>query len=222
MADNDITAQSEAQPEVVAEAAVLAEPVADGYGTITAAINTVITRVCPPKKGFYSRVNGLQYDNGATEHTLTMMVMIKKVKVASEAAKTQAVLVVDALPTNYDGSAFAADDWLIVVDELGIYGAYKIASVSGLSITITTSVGSAGASGFVNKIPKGAFVWLMGAPADHSTRQYKMKASAVTTFPESRSGYCTSPGQNEPLLIHSDNTTAAAKWTYLNFSNVKL
>lgn len=219
--EEDVSPQSEATGEAATAAAADAAP-GDGYGSATAAADTVVVRVFPPKPGRLTRVNAWIYDNGATAHTITMLVPIQKVQSSTDAAAAQAVIKLKENPTNLSGLAIAANDWLVVKDEKGIFGAYRVSSVSGLSITIATSIGAAGASGFVNKILADTPVWYFGAPSEHATRQYTMKASVVTTMPYTESGWATSPAKNEPIIMHDNNATAAGIIVGVSYSNPKV
>jgi hypothetical protein len=221
-ADIDTSPQSEAQPDAVGVAAAVAETPGDGYGSITASFGTELLRVCPPKAGRFTRVHSTVYDCGSTAHTLTMMVPLDKTQVASDAASGQAVIKLKKAPVDAGGTKIAASDYIVVKDETGIFGVYKVASVSGLSITITTSVGSADGSGFVNKVLADAAVWFYGTASDHSKRQFTMKASTVTTLPDAINGWATSPGKFEPVVIHSDNSTAAGILVAVSYSNPKI
>jgi hypothetical protein len=223
MADDiDTSPQSEAQPEAVAAAAAVAETPGDGYGSITATLGTELLRVCPPKAGRFTRVHSTVYDCAGTAHTLTMMVPLDKTQVATDAAAGQAVIKLKAAVADASGTKIAANDYIVVKDETGIFGVYKVASVSGNSITISVSIGSADGSGFVNKVLADAAVWFYGTAADHSKRAFTMKASTVTTLPDATNGWCTTPSKFQPIVIHSDNSTAAGTLVAVSYSNPRI
>lgn len=209
---------SEAQPDAEGGRSASSTP-GDGYGSKTTSAGTEFMRVAPPKAGAYTRINSLIYEAGATAHTVTMMVPIRKVKVATDAAAGQAVIRLSAVPVDLDGNKIAANDFLVVKDEAGIFGAYKVASVSGNSITITTSVGSADGSGFVNKVLANSAVWFYGATGDHPDRQITMKASTITTLPDAANGWATTSGRFEPIIVHSNNATNAGTLVAVSYSN---
>ena len=221
-ADIDTSPQSEAQPDSVGVAAAVAETPGDGYGSITASSGTELLRVCPPKQGRFTRVHSTVYDCSTTAHTLTMMVPLDKTQVATDAAAGQAVIKLKKAVADAGGTKIAANDYIVVKDEAGIFGVYKVSSVSGTSVTIATSIGSADGSGFVNKILADSAVWFYGTAADHSKRAFTMKASTVTTLPDAINGWCTSPGKFEPVVIHSDNSTAAGILVAVSYSNPKI
>lgn len=221
-ADTDTTPQSEAQPDAVAAAAAVVETPGDGYGSITASSGTELLRVCPPKAGRFTRVHSTVYDCSTTAHTLTMMVPLDKTQASTDAAAGQAVIKLKKAPVDASGTKIAANDYIVVKDEAGVFGVYKVASVSSLSITITVSVGSADGSGFVNKVLADAAVWFYGTAADHSKRAFTMKASTVTTLPDAVNGWCTSSAKVEPIVIHSDNSTAAGTLVAVSYSNPRI
>ncbi len=217
--DNDLSPQSEAQPDIVSPEANAAESPGDGYGSLTNTAGTPTVRVCPPKIGYFTRVTSWIYDNAATAHTVTPMVPLEKCLVSTDAAAGQAVIKFDHIPTNTAGAKIASGDWFVVKDEAGIFGSYLVSSVSALAVTITASRGSADGSGFVNKIPAGRIIWYFGSPTtDHAKRGYTMKASVVTTMPPGN--WCTTPNKHEPILVHDDNGTNAGTLTALSYANV--
>lgn len=223
MADKtDVTPQSEAQPDAVGVAAAVAETPGDGYGSLTASSGTELLRVCPPKANRFTRVHSWIYDCGGTAHTVTLMVPVARVKVLTDAAAGQAVVKMSQAPVGTTGAKIAANDYFVVKDESGVFGAYRVNAVSGTSITIDVSIGSADSSGFVNKLIAGSFIWFFGATSLHSKRQFTMKASTVTSMPDASNGWATSPGKNEPILVHSNNATAAGTLVGLSYSNPKI
>ena len=222
MADTGISPETEAQPDAVTAAAAVAETPGDGYGSQTQTAGTEILRVCPPKAGRFTRVHAWVYDNGATAHTLTLMVPLDKTQVASDAAAGQAVIKLKKAPVDASGNKIAANDYIVVKDENGIFGVYKVASVSGTSVTITASIGAADGSGFVNKILADSAVWFFGTTADHDKRNFTMKASAVTTMPDAINGWATSPNKFEPIVVHSNNATNAGILVGVSYSNPKI
>lgn len=187
----------------------------DSWGTTTASADTAIAVVAPPREGRFTKIKRVLYENGATVHTLTCMVSQKEVAVVTEAAAGQAVVKFSNIPTLLDSAIFAAGDFFVVQDELGIFGAYIVTSISSNSVTITASVGSAGASGFTNKILADSPVWIVGAPADHPKRQYRMKASGDTEYFD----LATSPNVNQPIVVHSNNITAQGYIKQMTYEN---
>lgn len=178
-------------------------PLNDAYGTITQAANTVITRVIPPNPDGRSCVGSLQYEAAATAHTLSLMTTIDTVTASSDAASGQAVLPISRNPVTPDGTLVAANDWFIVQHEDGTWNAYMVSSVSGLNITMTANL--------TGKVLAGSRVHFMGAPADHSLRQFTMKASTTYKFDagDFRIRMATGSAKNTPILVHSNNATNA-------------
>lgn len=221
MADTvDTSPATEAQADVAGpEQAAAAESPGDGYGSATAAAGTEILRVCPPKLGRYTRVVSAQYDCGSTSHVLTLMVTLDRVQVSTDAEAGQAVIKFNKAPVDSSGNKIAANDYFVVKDEMGIFGVYRVNAVSGLSITIDASIGTAGASGFTNKVLAGRNVWFVGAAADHAARQFTMKASTVNQLPHVPTGYATSPAAFEPIVVHSNNATNAGILSFVTYSN---
>lgn len=217
--DIDTSPQSEAQPDAQGPDQVVAESPGDGYGSISNTAGTPNVRVCPPKLGRFTRIHTWLYDNAATAHTVTLMVPLERVLVSTDAESGQAVIRLNKMPIDSTGNLAAASDWIVVKDEQGIFGAYRISSISGLAVTIAVSIGTADGSGFTYKVPAGNVVWFFGAPADHAKRQYTMKASVVTSMPPAASGWATTPNSHEPILVHDDNGTNAGTIVGVNFSN---
>ena len=196
----------------------------DCYGSITATAATPLLRVAPPKFGLRTSVDWLQYDNlAAAVQTLTMMVRQDWTKVAAVAAAGQAVINVEDALYGVDGGIIAADDYIITQNKDGVFVAYKVTSVANLTaITITASIGDATGSGVGVEILPGAGVFFMGAPADHAKRQYTVKASTLQDFAPPGGGLCVTPGDNEPILIHSGNGTTAGYMTGPRYTHPKI
>lgn len=198
--------------------AIEAQPVNDSYGSLAGTNDVEMVRVIPPRSGLRARIAGFQYLPGATAHTITVMPALAAAVVASEAAAAQAVLSVTNIPTSpFNSGLLAAADWLCVMDENGSWGGYKIASISGNDITVVVSVGEAGASGFSEKIPKDGTVYFHFASGDHPNRQFLTVASTLFTINGENSAGGSALGDNEPILIHSPNTTNAGNLKWVNF-----
>lgn len=186
-------------------------PLNDSYGSLTQTAGTEITRVIPPNPDGRGCVGNFRYEAAATAHTLTMMTTIMTVKCASDAASGQAVLALDQMPVTPDATIVAAGDWFVVQHEDGTWNAYKVSSVSGLNITMTGN--------FSGKVKAGSSVHFMGAPADHSLRQFTMKASTTTEFDagDFRIRAATGSAKNTPVLVHSNNATNAGTLYWLSY-----
>lgn len=179
----------------------------DCFGTQTQTAGTIITRVVPPVAGARSCIGWFSYDCSTTAHTLTFLVAIDEVAVSSEAASGQAVVNINRVPTSADGSVIANTDFFVLQHEAGDWAVYKVSSASGLAITMTANLSQ--------KVLKSSRAFFMGQPSDHSLRQFTMLASKVTTFigADFRVRACTSALPDSPILVHSDNATAAGYLT---------
>lgn len=193
----------------------------DGFGSSSIAFGTEIVKACPPRPNRYTRVYGWHYNCGGTAHTVTVMVSLSSTTTPGAAAG-QAVINLDALPTDPAGAPLAAGDFIVVKDIQGIFGVYKVASLSGTAVTVTTSVGNADSSGFVYAIPAGRTVWHFGAPGDHAKRQFATIASAFHYYGNDIVGVGTATGVGEPVVVHSNNATATGYLYGPYYGNVAL
>jgi hypothetical protein len=204
-AELDVSPASEAAGSLLTDAA--AQVPGDGYGSSTIAFGTEVVKVIPPKAQRHTRIDGFGYECGATAHTVTVMVPLQKVKVATDAAAGQTSITLDVAPTDTSGAVPAANDFIVVRNEYGIYDVYKVASYSARVIVVTVSVGSADSNGVITKIEADTPVWFFGGTADHVKRQFRTPASAYTPFTPPN-GICTTPNVYEPVIVHSNNATA--------------
>lgn len=186
------------------------KPLNDCYGSLTQTAGTEITRVIPPCDEARSCVGAFAYLPAATAHLLTMMTAQAESIVATDLAAAGTVLSVGDNPALWDGVVSAASDWVILQYEDLSWNAHKISSVSGKALTIS-AVGK--------KVLANTKVFFMGAPADHSARQFQTVASTLFTFPggEFRQRAATSSKKASPILFHSPNTTNAGSSQYLAF-----
>lgn len=184
----------------------------DAYGTKTAAAGTEFTRVIPSRPGLRARASGFIYTAGTTAHTLTFMVTLDQTSIASEAASGQAVIVASRVPTAPDGSSLAAGDWVIVAHEDGVWTDYKVTSISGFNITLTANL--------AKKVLKDSALFFMGAPADHDGRAFTILASQTLSMYGADNKLCaaTAMVDNQPILVHSNNITAAGYLQWLGYT----
>lgn len=176
----------------------------DCFGTQTQTAGTIITRVVPPQiGGVRACIGWYSYDCSTTAHTLTFLVPVDEVAVASDAASGQAVVNINRVPTSADGSVIANTDFFVLQHEAGDWAVYKVSSAAGLAITMTANLSQ--------KVLKSSKAFFMGQPSDHPLRQFTMKASTVSQFigGDFRIRACTTPLVAQPILVHSDNSTAA-------------
>jgi hypothetical protein len=174
-----------------------------GYQTATA--DTLINCLVPPKEGLYTRITTLVYTSGTTAHTLTVLRALGKTYLAAEAAASQAVLTLREQPVS--GNSVAANDYLVWQNTDGSYTFGLVSSASGLTITMGSSLSKAAAAGRP--------VWMMGVLADTHPKdgfahpQLRGVASTRVTWADDVAGVVQSVGANEPLLVQSNNATAA-------------
>ena len=189
---------------------VMGNPVNDCYGSLTAAIATEITRIIPPHSEGRACVGNFAYLPAGTAHLLTIMVTVEETIVSSDAAASQAVVPFANLPESYDGGQIAAGDWVILQHEDGTYGAYKVSSLSGKNVTMSSNL--------TMKVLQNSKVFFMGAPGDHVNRQFQTVANTLFTFIASdfriRAG---TSKKGTPILFHSPNGTAAGSLQYLSY-----
>jgi hypothetical protein len=186
----------------------------DAYGTKTATAGTAIVRVVPPRSDKRAVVWTLRYKNSTTEHTLTVMVAMANTTLTTEAASGQAVINLTAQLTATDGSVLAANDYVAVQHEDGSWDGYKVSSISGLAVTLATNL--------AKKVLKTSAVFMMGAPGasgDHPDRVYTLEASETMTL-GGEYGVGTADKNNQPILIHVDNITAAGKLQWVSYGYV--
>lgn len=189
---------------------IVGQPVNDCFGTKTAAAGTAFTRLAPPKSGARTITGTFTYDCGATAHTVTFMTAQDKTTVGSEAASGQAVVAVSGGLVGADGGVITANDYVVVQYEDGSWGELIVSSVSGLNLTMTASL--------TKKITKGTKIFMMGVASDHTDRQWIMKASTQYTYPggDTRARSATSALPEQPILVHSNNSTAQGYLTCLS------
>jgi hypothetical protein len=180
-------------------------------GRATATAGTAFTALCPPRRGLKTRINHLSYNCGGTAHTLTVMRELARTTVNAVAAAGQAVvqLVVDPGTLITPARVLAAGDYLVfeLPNQQGaaafLVGVVSSVAASGsnLNVTLTANLPTGG-------LTKGAVCWMMGVAADLHP-QYLLAASAVTTLSEALAGFVGARLSYSPLLLYSNNITAA-------------
>ena len=103
----------------------------------------------------------------------------------------------------------AGSDYVVVKHTDGTYGVYIVSSVSSLTVTLTTNLSKA--------VDSGAPVYKMYELARPATGKgfpaqvFKPAASALTSLGSESADMAVaeSPNKSEPLVVHSDNATAA-------------
>lgn len=202
------------------------------YGKLTQTAGTIITRLIEPKVNAVTRLTSLWYTCSTTAHTLTVMRPFGVTTFTAAAAASQAVVNIARDPGTYSAfftatptvanNILAGSDFVVYQMADGTFALDTVASVSALAVTLTTNLGTGG-------VAAGGKLWWYGIITDTSPHdgkahpQYTLAASVVTKLGtdagESISGWFESvPGalgsglespQNQPLICHSGNATAA-------------
>jgi hypothetical protein len=194
----------------MAETMILEAP-GGTFGKKTETAGTAIVRVIPPKPVRQARVRALWYDNAGTAHTITLMRPLSSstASVAADAGQTD-ITVNSALP-DAGGNPPAAGDLVIFKDVTGAWDYGEVSSYSNLVITLTANLTS--------QIPAGNTIYFMGAPADHADEgQFPAKASVRTVL---ENILFTTVNTNQPILVHSNNGTAAGTLEMVTFDYPK-
>lgn len=196
---------------------------------ITQTAGTVINRLVPPKLGMLTVVSSLVYNCSTTAHTLTILKPIGKTTFTAAGASGQAVVNVLANPgptgdgttgsaaNNYypqgvTANALAASDLVAIREQDGVTRLYTISSISSLAFTLTANL--------VAGVAAGDDLWHFGITTDtdpstgdaHET--ILVVASTINKFgaaDDPSFGVTASFRVDEPILIQSNNTTAAGE-----------
>ena len=191
-----------------------------GVGSVTATAGTAFTAVIPPGGSRdKTRITKLAYTSGGTAHALNILKCQHKTAATSAANASQADIVLDDVSTvnEMDGGTttetLAASDWLVIKHADGSFGAYSVSSISGSTVTL--------ASNLVKAVEAGAPVYKMyetSRPASGKgfpAQVLRPTVSVTTTFgSENVEAAVAVSNFGEPLLIHSDNPTAAGTLLY--------
>lgn len=183
-----------------------------GYKRVTQTAGTVITRLIEPAmRGAKTRLTQLSYVSGGTQHTLTILKALARTTVtAVQAASDTAVSVASKA---FRGDTVAASDYIVIQHNDGTFGAYLVSSVTNLTFTIPSLAAA---------LAIGNFVWILGATGEAEHVVLSPLVSALTRYQDSLGGIACSgyrsvsggtvyqrSGNDDPLLIHSNNATAA-------------
>ncbi len=194
------------------------------YGKITQTAATVIVKLVEPFPSCVSRITGIRYRVGANDHIITVMRPLNRVTFAADAAASQAVVSLSADPGVYNtngtlataNNVIAASDYVVYQAADGTFVLDTVASGTGTAPTLTTNLPTGG-------VKKGDPLWFFGIVTDTNpndalahTRFNALASSVVTFGRDDQLG--TIPdhkylklgnGCFQPLIIHSDNVTAA-------------
>lgn len=178
---------------------------------LTATAGTVISALMQARSYLKSWIAEIQYTAGTTAHTITIMKpQGLPVKLTAAAASGQSVIALSALPTvASSGRALAANDTVVLQqpDNSQVIGV--VSSVSGLNVTLNANL--------ANALNSGAKVWFYGLATDGHA-QVSAPASATTKFGSDTTfvGVAGADRENEPIIVQSNNATAAGTFVQIN------
>lgn len=196
----------------------LASPVVRGrfsYKRVTQTAGTVITRLIDPKLvGAKTNITQLMYVSSTTQHTLTILKPLARTTASAAALAAATSLLVTS--NAFRGDTIAASDYIVVQHSDGTFGAYLVSGVGGTgNLTLTIPALTAA-------VAAGGFVWIMGATGEAEHIVFSPPVSTTTRYQDSVSGIASSgyrtvtggtvysrSGNDDPLLVHSNNATAA-------------
>jgi hypothetical protein len=181
----------------------------NGRGQLTATAGTKITRLIPALVGGFTRLIQLVYAASTTAHTLTVLRSLGRTRANANAAAGQPNVVLQADP-GPTGDGIAAGDWVVIRTAAdNVCRLYVVSSwTSGTSTLVLTT-------NLVAAVTARDSVWLMGVEADTDPRtgeaqpSFPAAASATTTYSDSNVGLVGSNNADEPLVVVSNNATAA-------------
>lgn len=190
---------------------------------LTATAGTAITCLIPPRRGAFTRLTRILYRCAGTAHTVTALKALWQTTLASAiaASGTSATLAADN-GAGTSAGALASNDWIAIQLDDGNYFLSTLASLSTLTGTVS-ALPSAAAAG--NK------VFVFGVPGDHTSSQTTAKpnpvdgsqflctASILNDWGDYASGICQTLSQEEPLMVHSNNATAAGTFELIAASH---
>lgn len=204
-------------------------------GTLTnSSAGTGYVGVIPPKSNGKTVLSTLAVLSGGTQHTISILrAQGATTTTAAQAASDTTLTLASVNPAkDLNGESLsetlASGDWLVVEHADGSYGAYVVASVSGLVVTLSTT-STTPATSLAKAVASGAAVWAMhelarttGTPSIQITPKISIqdKFPAAGTDPEV--GCASSYNKNEPLLIHCNNITAQSWIEYAEACYVDL
>lgn len=188
----------------------------NGFGSQTQTAGTRIRQLIPPRQRGIARITRVVYTAAGTAHTLTFARPIGRTTASVAAASGQAVINLTADP-GVTGNLIAANDLVAVRETDGVTRLYIVSSVSGLAVTMT--------SNFTAGVAAGASVWNFGLLTDTDPRTglahptLLPPASATTTYEDREGGVIAGHEPDAPLLVDSNNASAAGtlqqvSWSY--------
>lgn len=212
--------------------------VAGGWfvGRRTETAGTAINVLIPSRLGSRTLLKRISYTAAGTAHTLTLFRPLGVTTLSADAAGGQPVVNLDSDPGDYSAygsvsvsnNPIAANDWVAYRIADGRVVLAQVSSVSGLAVTLTSNVPSCGAR-------RGTRFWFFGVASDvnpatgsaHDT--LLAPASATTTYTDDWGFVSSVPpllgpsltktwpltGFDEPILLQSNNITAAGSFDFV-------
>jgi hypothetical protein len=176
---------------------------------------TVINRLCFPDKRGITRITSLGYLPGTTGHTITAFRFPGNTTLSAAAAAGQAVIALTADPAlAATGTAIATNDWIVIRRAAdGVARVYQVSSVSGLNVTLSANL----ATGL--GLAAGDKVWWAGQTTTKDPRTGELypifvtTASTQFTLTNDTAGVVQGLSVDEPIMLQSNNATAAGVFT---------
>ena len=185
-------------------------------GLTNATADTVVYAVVPGRPGFYTRVAMFQHVSGNTANSSYLLRPIGRANLASAAATSQAVVIVDAHPYP-TGNTIASGDQVVVREDAGTYTRYQVSSYNGTTkaITFTANVATALSAG--NKL------WNFGVftdtdPAVATAHPLFPTTANTTTTVTFGPGGVSGHQKGDPILFYNPNATNATKLNHLEYA----
>lgn len=183
-----------------------------------------ITAVCPPNSSMVPVLRGLQYRTAGTAHNLYVMRARGLTTVDGGVAAggtTINVAKVDPSKTSAsEDEALATSDWVVYQTRYGSLEAREVSGVSGNALTVA-------ATG--EPIDDGAKLWAFYEPAAANYGAVHLELAAINTthtfenlfipggIPSQDGVEVSVSGAGSPMLIVSDNVTAAGDLDWASF-----
>ncbi len=168
-------------------------------GENTETLDTVIRAFIPPKARTKILITTFKYTAAATAHVLSIIQVRGRTTVASDAAASQKVVNLVAQPEA--GNDVAAADLMAFELANGLVIFDVVASVVTLAITMTVN--------FAQIVKAGSPVWFFGVAGDSGVDTLALKLSTQTSHVDDLAGVISATEQGDPLILESDNATAA-------------
>lgn len=184
----------------------------------TASADTAIVALVPPKTKAIARITNIVYRQSTTAHTLRVLKPIAQTTIAATAAASQAVITLTSINAGYNTSGaaenLAANDYLAWENDLGYVEFGIISSINTTTKAVTLAASLAVATG------AGKRCWLFYeigrachwavTPAASTTNRYESAHGLVdSVLTKQEDAYNYHSGKGRPLLIYSNNATAA-------------